>query len=41
MPIHYSTFSVIKQDAEAWAKRVAAETSVQVALLKPGDHFSL
>jgi L-ascorbate metabolism protein UlaG (beta-lactamase superfamily) len=41
MPIHYSTFSVIKQDAEAWAKRVAAETSVQVALLKPGDHYSL
>ena len=41
MPIHYDTFDVIRQDAEAWAKRVAAETSAQVALLKPGDHYSL
>ena len=41
MPIHYDTFSVIKQDAGVWAKRVTAETSAQVALLKPGDHYSL
>ena len=41
MPMHYDTFDVIKQDAAAWAKRVAAETSAQVALLKPGDHYSL
>ncbi|MDP2965487.1 MAG: metal-dependent hydrolase [Pelolinea sp.] len=41
MPMHYDTFDVIRQDAEAWAKRVAAETSAQVALLKPGDHYSL
>lgn len=41
MPMHYSTFSLIKQDAEAWAKRVASATSAQVALLKPGDHFNL
>jgi L-ascorbate metabolism protein UlaG (beta-lactamase superfamily) len=41
MPMHYDTFDVIRQDAAAWAKRVAAETAAQVALLKPGDHFSL
>ena len=41
MPIHYNTFDIIRQDANAWAKRVAAETSAQVLLLKPGDHFSL
>ena len=41
MPMHYDTFDVIRQDAGAWAKRVAAETAAQVALLKPGDHYSL
>ncbi len=41
MPMHYDTFDIIKQDADAWAKRVAAETAAQVALLKPGDHYSL
>jgi len=41
MPMHYDTFDVIKQDAAAWAKLVAAETTAQVALLKPGDHYSL
>ena len=41
MPMHYDTFDVIRQDADAWAKRVAAETAAQVALLKPGDHYSL
>jgi L-ascorbate metabolism protein UlaG (beta-lactamase superfamily) len=41
MPMHYSTFELITQDADAWAKRVAAETSAQVALLKSGDHYKL
>ena len=41
MPMHYDTFDVIKQDAGAWAKRVAAETAAQVALIKPGEHYSL
>jgi len=41
MPMHYSTFSLIKQDADAWAKQVTAETSAQVVLIKPGDHYSL
>jgi L-ascorbate metabolism protein UlaG (beta-lactamase superfamily) len=41
MPIHYSTFGLIKQDAEAWGKRVAAETKSKVEILKPGDHYTL
>ena len=41
MPMHYDTFEVIKQDAAAWVKRVTSETSAQVALLTPGDHYSL
>lgn len=41
MPMHYDTFDMIRQDAAAWAKRVAAETTAQVVLLKPGDHYSL
>ena len=41
MPMHYDTFDVIKQDAAAWAKRVATETAAKVALLKPGDHCNL
>lgn len=39
IPIHYNTFDLIAQDAEAWAKNVRAETSAEVHLLKPGDSF--
>lgn len=41
IPIHYSTFDVIRQDAAAWAKRVAQETDVKVHLLKPGESLTL
>jgi len=41
MPIHYSTFPVIKQDARAWAVKVEAETSAKVRLMQPGDLFEL
>ena len=37
VPIHYNTFDVIKQDAQAWAARVEKETDTQVVVLKPGD----
>lgn len=40
IPIHYNTFDLIAQDAEAWAKRVHAETSAKVQLLDPGDSFA-
>lgn len=39
IPIHYNTFDLIAQDAEAWASRVAKETGVKVAVLKPGGSF--
>lgn len=41
IPVHYNTWSLIAQDAAAWAKRVEAETSSKVHVLKPGESFSL
>ena len=41
VPIHYNTWDVIKQDPQAWAKRVEAETSTKVHVLKPGESLSL
>ncbi|GAB4559112.1 MAG: hypothetical protein Kow0047_04770 [Anaerolineae bacterium] len=41
VPIHYNTFDVIRQDPDAWAKRVTDETSVQVVVMKPGDTLEL
>jgi L-ascorbate metabolism protein UlaG (beta-lactamase superfamily) len=37
LPIHYNTFDLIKQDAQAWAERVRQETQAQPAVLKPGE----
>lgn len=39
IPIHYDTFDLISQDADAWARNVRAETDTQVHLLKPGERF--
>jgi L-ascorbate metabolism protein UlaG (beta-lactamase superfamily) len=41
LPIHYNTFALIAQDAQAWTVRVRAETSTQVHLLKPGESLML
>ena len=41
IPTHYNTWSLIAQDAEAWADRVHAETDTKVHILKPGESFSL
>lgn len=41
IPVHYDTWGLIAQDVQAWAKRVAAETSTQVHISKPGDSFTL
>jgi len=41
VPIHYSTFAVIQQDASAWAARVEKETTSRVELMKPGDSIEL
>lgn len=41
VPIHYNTFPLIRQDAQAWAARVTAETGTPVSVLAPGDSLSL
>jgi L-ascorbate metabolism protein UlaG (beta-lactamase superfamily) len=41
LPIHYNTFDLIAQDAEAWAARVRQETQAQPVVLKPGEWLNL
>ncbi len=40
VPIHYNTFPVIAQDAEAWAKRVEEETGIPVVVVPPGGSLT-
>ncbi len=37
LPIHYNTWEVINQDAQAWAERVRRETQAQPVGLRPGE----
>jgi L-ascorbate metabolism protein UlaG (beta-lactamase superfamily) len=41
VPIHYNTWPLIAQDAQAWARRVQQETSTEVIVLKPGEETTL
>ena len=41
IPIHYNTFDLIAQDADAWASRVEQETDTKAVVLKPGESYSL
>jgi len=41
VPIHYSTFGLIDQDANAWAQRVTTQTGVPVHVLRVGERFNL
>jgi L-ascorbate metabolism protein UlaG (beta-lactamase superfamily) len=41
IPVHYNTWPLIAQDANAWAERVQAETGAEVHVLKPGESFTL
>jgi len=41
IPIHYNTWDLIAQDANAWAQRVQKETSTKAVVLKPGESYSL
>lgn len=41
IPIHYNTFPLIAQDANAWALRVQAETDTQVVVLNPGQSYTV
>lgn len=40
IPIHYNTWDLIKQDAQAWAQRVLKETKSEAHVLKPGESFT-
>lgn len=41
VPIHYNTWDLIAQDAEAWAEQVRSETECKPVVLKPGESLSL
>jgi L-ascorbate metabolism protein UlaG (beta-lactamase superfamily) len=41
VPIHYSTWPPIEQDAEAWASRVRWETSSEAVVLSAGESLQL
>jgi L-ascorbate metabolism protein UlaG (beta-lactamase superfamily) len=41
VPIHVSTWPVIAQDSDAWARRVQAETGAEAIVLKPGEKIDL
>jgi L-ascorbate metabolism protein UlaG (beta-lactamase superfamily) len=41
IPIHYNTFDVIDQDAEAWCQRVHQETASKPLRVNPGDQITL
>jgi L-ascorbate metabolism protein UlaG (beta-lactamase superfamily) len=41
IPIHFNTWELIAQDAQAWAQRVSQATGAQVHILKPGESFTL
>lgn len=39
IPIHFSTWGLIQQDASAWAAQVTRETGAQARVLAPGQTF--
>ena len=41
IPIHYNTWDLLAQDANAWAERVQKETKAKAVVLKPGESYSL
>jgi L-ascorbate metabolism protein UlaG (beta-lactamase superfamily) len=41
IPIHYNTFDLLAQNAQAWARRVEGETKTRAVVLKPGESYTL
>ncbi len=41
IPVHFNTWELIEQDADAWAERVGSETDTEPHVLRPGDTFAL
>lgn len=40
-PIHYNTWPLLNQDAQAWATRVKAETKTEPVIIKPGETIEI
>jgi L-ascorbate metabolism protein UlaG (beta-lactamase superfamily) len=41
VPIHYNTFDLIRQDADAFCRRVADETEAECVVLAPGESVDI
>lgn len=41
VPIHYGTFPLLDQDAEAWKSHIDSETRSECVFLKPGDSITV
>jgi L-ascorbate metabolism protein UlaG (beta-lactamase superfamily) len=41
VPVHYNTWPVIQQDADAWAQRVEDETGTKAVVLQPGESYEI
>ncbi len=41
VPCHYNTWPLIEQDAQAWARRVEAETDTNIRVLQPGSSLEI
>jgi len=41
IPIHYNTFPPIKQDAQAFAKKLRNEADIDCTILEPGGQFTI
>ena len=41
IPVHYNTWALISQDAQAWAQRVRQETNCQPVVLEVEGHYTL
>lgn len=41
VPMHYNTWPLIAQDAQAWASRVRGETDAEPVVLEPGGRYEL
>lgn len=41
IPVHYNTWGLIEQNAQAWAEQVEAETDTKAHVLDPGGRVSL
>ena len=41
VPMHYNTFPVIEQDAEAWKRAVESQTGVPVTVMQPGESIEV